>query len=168
MNREDLEAPVWHRITRSEKETEIVGRRLAEVLVPGTLLLLNGVLGAGKTVLARGVVWGLGVKDPYVTSPTFTLMNPYPQGRLPVYHFDLYRLGSPDELTVTGTDEYLEGDGVALVEWASRGGEWIPEDRLVVDLFHLDDTPECRRIEVRASGPRSREVLDAFRRHGFD
>ena len=154
--------------TCSELETEQIGRLLSSVLLPGSLILLNGELGAGKTVFARGVIRGVGVDDPYITSPTFTLMNTYPQGRVPVYHFDLYRLALPDELGVTGTDEYLEGAGIALVEWAEKGGDWIPEDHLTALLLHNDKIPDSRIVELRAVGPRSREVFDAFRQRYTD
>ena len=147
----------------SELETEQIGGQLATLLLPGSVLLLNGDLGAGKTVFARGVVRGMGGDEPYVTSPTFTLMNTYTKGRLPVYHFDLYRLAMPDELGLTGTDEYLEGDGVALVEWAEKGGDWIPTDHLALELIHQDDNPDLRIIEMRAVGPSSMEVFNAFR-----
>ncbi|MBF0193587.1 MAG: tRNA (adenosine(37)-N6)-threonylcarbamoyltransferase complex ATPase subunit type 1 TsaE, partial [Magnetococcales bacterium] len=104
-----------------------------------------------------------GGDEPYVTSPTFTLMNTYTKGRLPVYHFDLYRIAMPEELGLTGTDEYLEADGVALVEWAQNGGDWIPADHLTLELIHQDDDPDLRIIEMRAVGPRSVEVFNAFR-----
>jgi tRNA threonylcarbamoyladenosine biosynthesis protein TsaE len=152
----------------SESQTQELGERLAEFLTPGTLILLNGDLGAGKTVFARGLIWGLGEDEPYITSPTFTLMNSYDSGRLPVYHFDLYRLAKPDELGLTGTDEYLEGEGVALVEWAENGGDWIPADHLLVDLLHQEEEPNSRLIKLRAFGPRSREVFNAFRQHHTD
>ncbi len=146
--------------TDSDAETAGLGRLLAEVLKPGSLVLLQGDLGAGKTVFARGV----GVDDPYITSPTFTLMNSYTEGRVAVYHFDLYRLACPDELGLTGTDEYLEGDGVALVEWAQKGGDWIPDDHLIVELFYDDAGENSRIVNLRATGPRSKEVFDALQR----
>ncbi|MBF0453870.1 MAG: tRNA (adenosine(37)-N6)-threonylcarbamoyltransferase complex ATPase subunit type 1 TsaE [Magnetococcales bacterium] len=153
----------WVLMSRSELETQQLGERLSPFLIPGCVVELNGELGVGKSVFARGVVWGMGVEDPYITSPTFTLMNTYTEGRIPVYHFDFYRLSSPDELGLTGTDEYLDGAGVALVEWAERGGDWIPADRLVVELLHQEENPDLRHIELRAEGPRSREILHGFR-----
>jgi tRNA threonylcarbamoyladenosine biosynthesis protein TsaE len=161
MDSEDQLVCRWE--TSSEQETEEIGGRLAGLLGPGSLVLLEGDLGAGKTVIARGVVRGMGVDEPYITSPTFTLMNTYTQGMVPVYHFDLYRLALPDELGLTGTDEYLEGDGVALVEWAEKGGDWIPGDHLTVSLFHQEENPDYRVIELRAFGPRSCEVFHGFR-----
>ncbi|MBF0446785.1 MAG: tRNA (adenosine(37)-N6)-threonylcarbamoyltransferase complex ATPase subunit type 1 TsaE [Magnetococcales bacterium] len=152
----------------SEQETEQIGRKISTLLQAGSLVLLNGDLGAGKTVMARGIIRGLGVDDPYITSPTFTLMNTYTAGHLPVYHFDLYRLNTPDELGLTGTDEYLEGDGVSLVEWAEKGGDWIPADHLLVNIYHQEDQPERRLIELDATGFRSREVFDEFKQQFFN
>jgi tRNA threonylcarbamoyladenosine biosynthesis protein TsaE len=154
--------------TCSELETERIGRLLSAVLLPGSVVLLDGDLGAGKSVFARGVIWGIGVTEPYITSPTFTLMNTYTQGRIPVYHFDFYRLALPDELALTGCDEYLEGDGVALIEWAAKGGAWIPEDHLLVELRHQEENSELRIVELRAVGHRSREVFVAFRQRYAD
>ena len=104
--------------TFSEQETENLGFALGEMLFPGAVVLLQGDLGAGKSVLARGVGRGLGVITP-IGSPTFTLMNAH-LGRLPFYHFDLYRLESTEELFQLGIDDYLYGDGVSLLEWAEK------------------------------------------------
>lgn len=106
--------------TASEEETSALGRLVGELLESPSLILLQGNLGAGKTVLARGIARGLGVpEDVPITSPTFTLMNHY-QARLDLYHFDLYRLGEPEELIELGFDEFAHGSGVTLVEWPER------------------------------------------------
>ena len=104
-----------HITARTEADTRAAGLALADSMRPGDIVFLTGDLGAGKSVLARGIAAGLGVQGP-MPSPTFTLMQPY-EGRLPVYHFDLYRLEGPDELFEAGLEEYLYGDGVSLVEW---------------------------------------------------
>src|SRR5688572_31120503 len=97
--------------------TQSLGRRLGSLLFPGAVVALVGPLGAGKTHFVRAVAEGLGVRNPAaVTSPTFVLIQEYP-ARLPIYHFDNYRLGSPAEFVALGTDEYFHGDGVCLVEW---------------------------------------------------
>ena len=103
-------------ITNNAAETRALGRRLAEQLKAGDVILLEGELGAGKSELARGVAGGLGVTET-VTSPSFTILNVYESGRIPLYHFDWYRLESSEELYELGMDEYLGGDGIALVEW---------------------------------------------------
>lgn len=124
--------------TNSPHETRALGRRLAEALQPGDVLLLWGDLGAGKSELTRGIAEGLGVTAT-VTSPSFTILNVYDDGRVPLYHFDWYRLNSADELYEMGMDEYLGGDGVAVVEWPSQCPEAIPETHLAVKLEPVGD-----------------------------
>lgn len=119
--------------TASPNETRALGRRLAEKLRPGDVLLLWGNLGAGKSEMTRGIAEGLGVTAT-VTSPSFTILNVYDDGRAPLYHFDWYRLESAEELYEMGMDEYLGGDGVAVVEWPSQCEEAIPETHLAVKL----------------------------------
>jgi tRNA threonylcarbamoyladenosine biosynthesis protein TsaE len=118
-------------VTRSEAETVSLGRTLAAELRPGDVVLLEGVLGAGKTALARGLAAGLGVPEEEVRSPTFTLVNPY-DGRVPVYHVDLYRIENPRDLEELGLEELLGTDGVAIIEWAERLGRWRPPHAYVV------------------------------------
>lgn len=119
--------------THSPAETRALGQRLARLLRPGDVLLLYGDLGAGKSELTRGIARGLGVTGP-VASPSFTILNVYDEGRLPLYHFDWYRLNSAEELYEMGMDEYLGGDGVAVVEWPSQCPEAIPETNLTITL----------------------------------
>ena len=119
--------------TYSPEETRALGRRLARQLCAGDVLLLWGNLGAGKSEMTRGIAEGLGVSGP-VTSPSFTIMNMYDDGRVPLYHFDWYRLESAEELYEMGMEEYLGGDGVAVVEWPSQCPEAIPETHLAIRL----------------------------------
>ena len=116
-------------VTNSASETRELGKRLAEKLMAGDVVLLEGELGAGKSDLARGVARGLGVEET-VTSPSFTILNVYESGRIPLYHFDWYRLESAEELYELGMDEYLGGDGIALVEWPARCPDAVPEEVL--------------------------------------
>ena len=120
-------------VTNSAAETRALGERLAGKLKPGDVVLLEGELGAGKSELARGVAKGLGVRET-VTSPSFTILNVYESGTIPLYHFDWYRLESAEELYELGMDEYLGGDGAALVEWPGRCPEAVPEDCLVIRI----------------------------------
>ena len=120
-------------LTNSPAETRALGRQLAASLEPGDVLLLYGDLGAGKSELTRGIAEGLGVSGP-VTSPSFTILNVYDDGRIPLYHFDWYRLESVEELYEMGMDEYLGGDGVAVVEWPTQCPEAIPENHLAVHI----------------------------------
>lgn len=129
-------------LTKSPAETRALGRSLAQQLRPGDVLLLWGDLGAGKSELTRGIAEGLGVTSP-VTSPSFTILNVYDEGRMPLYHFDWYRLNSVEELYEMGMDEYLGGDGVAVVEWPSQCPEAIPETHLAIRLTPAgEDTRE--------------------------
>jgi tRNA threonylcarbamoyladenosine biosynthesis protein TsaE len=127
-----------------------LGRFLGERAEAGDVVALRGDLGAGKTVLARGVARGLGVPEPVpVTSPTFTLINEY-EARLRLYHIDLYRLGEPDELETLPWREALFGEGVAVIEWPERMEERLPEERLEIVLEIAGD--DERRILLRGSG----------------
>ena len=113
-------------ITKSAAETRALGEKLAARLRPGDVLLLEGDLGAGKSELTRGIAKGLGVAET-VTSPSFTILNVYESGRYPLYHFDWYRLESSEELYELGMDEFLGGDGIAVVEWPGRCPDAVPE-----------------------------------------
>lgn len=111
--------------TLSPEETEAFGRRLAAAASPGDIICLNGELGVGKTVFVKGFSEGLGITEP-VVSPTFTILQEYREGRLPMYHFDVYRIEDPSEMEEVGIDEYFYGDGVCLIEWAGLIAELIP------------------------------------------
>ncbi len=137
-------------LTNSPTETRDLGRRLAEMLRPGDVLLLWGDLGAGKSEMTRGIAEGLGVTSP-VTSPSFTILNVYDEGSIPLYHFDWYRLNSVDELYEMGMDEYLGGDGIAVVEWPSQCPEAIPESHLAIRLTPVGDNARDVRITPMGS-----------------
>lgn len=117
--------------TRSDMETAALGASLAPALGPGDALLLAGDLGAGKSVLARGVMRALGVEGA-IQSPTFTIMQPHSGTRLPVYHFDLYRLSGSDEFYAAGLGEFLDADGVCVIEWPL--GEPLPASRISISI----------------------------------
>ena len=130
-------------ITNSPEETEALGARLARALEPGAVVAFTGDLGAGKTAFVRGLARGLGIRD-RVTSPTFTIVNEYEGGRLPLFHFDLYRLGSADELFDIGWEDYLARGGVCAVEWSERMEELLEPGTIRVDLRRGED--EDRRV----------------------
>ena len=117
-------------MTRNAEETRNAGKKLGDSLNPGDIVALRGPLGAGKTVFAQGVAESLGIREP-VTSPTYTLISEY-EGRMPLYHMDLYRLGSPEEFTWLGVQEMLDGAGISLIEWSERAGEELPERTITV------------------------------------
>ena len=146
-------------LSQSEAQTLDLGNRLGRLLQQPALILLQGDLGAGKSVLARGIARGLGVDaQTPITSPTFTLMNHYP-ARLDLFHFDLYRLSDPDELLELGFDEFAHGRGVALVEWPERLGSQ-PGTGILVLLQRLDE--EQRRLVFSAFDEAGETLLQAF------
>ena len=131
-------------ITNSPCETEAVGAALARVLAPGAVIAYRGDLGAGKTAFTRGLARGLGVKES-VTSPTYTIVNEYLSGSMPLFHFDMYRLGSEDELFDIGWEDYLERGGVCAVEWSEN--VWgAMEDAVIVTISRLGE--DTRKIEI--------------------
>ena len=131
-------------LTNSPAETEAVGEMLAQRLRPGTVLAYTGDLGAGKTAFTRGLARGLGYADP-VTSPTYTIVNEYLGGRLPLFHFDMYRLGSAEELWDIGWEDYLERGGVCAVEWSENVTEAM-ENAIWVRIEKTGE--ESRRITI--------------------
>ncbi len=146
-------------ISNGPEETQEVGRVLGGVAQPGDVFLLVGELGSGKTCLTQGIAWGLGVKE-QARSPTFVLVNQY-QGRLMVYHVDLYRLDSVDEIWDLGLDEYLFSDGVCVIEWAEKAPEVFPQQHLLVQIEYLDETQ--RRLTIKAKGDAGRRLADRVR-----
>ena len=136
-------------ITHSEEETIALGKTIAQYLKPGAVLALMGHLGSGKTRLTRGICEGLQVQQP-VTSPTFVLINEY-RGKYPVYHFDFYRLESEAEIWDLGIDEYINGDGICIIEWAEHGLNLLPDSRIEIRLKSAFDsaTDTIRQIDIR-------------------
>ena len=131
-------------ITNSPQETETVGEKLAQQLAPGTVLAYRGDLGAGKTAFTRGLARGLGCTE-LVTSPTYTIVNEYLSGRLPLFHFDMYRLHSSDDLWDIGWEDYLERGGICAVEWSENVADAM-EKPICVCVEKLGD--EKRRITI--------------------
>lgn len=131
-------------ITHSPEETEKIGEALAKSLQPGTILAYRGDLGAGKTAFTRGLARGLGCKET-VTSPTYTIVNEYLGGRLPLFHFDMYRLASSDDLWDIGWEDYLDREGVCAVEWSENVRDAM-EDAVTVTIEKLGET--TRRITI--------------------
>lgn len=131
-------------LTDTPRQTEDVGAALALRLRPGDVIAYEGGLGAGKTAFTRGLARGLGVRES-VTSPTYTIVNEYLTGRMPLFHFDMYRLGSADELFDIGWEDYLERGGVCCVEWSENVAEAM-EGAIRVRIDRLSD--QCRRITI--------------------
>ena len=143
-------------VSQSVEETLALGERIGRAALPGDVVALFGGLGAGKTVLAKGVLRGLGGDPDDATSPTFTLLRQY-QARLQLHHFDAYRLSAPREFLDIGAEEAFYGDGICVIEWAERVLEVLPPDRLDV---HLEVSGEARReLQLVAAGPRAEALL---------
>lgn len=144
-------------ISRSLSQTVKIGSAIAKNLKQGDIVCLFGELGSGKTALAKGIAKGLGIKEDKVISPSFVLIRLHTQGRLPLYHFDLYRLKRPQEILGLGYEEYLYGDGVALIEWAGRLKYLLPKEFLKIELSHKARTQ--RVLEFTAFGAGYKELL---------
>lgn len=144
-------------LSLSSEETLELGKRLGKMLNPGDIVCLEGELGAGKTLLTKGIAAGMGIERP-ITSPTFTLINQYP-GKVPLYHFDVYRLEGSEELYEVGGEELLYGDGVSVIEWASRVEDILPRERLWIRISHVPGREFQRLIEITAVGERYQKVL---------
>ena len=134
--------------TRSPGETYELGRKIGLQARPGQVYTLTGDLGVGKTVFTQGVAAGLGITEP-VSSPTFTIVQVYEEGRLPFYHFDVYRIGDIEEMEEIGYDDYFFGKGICLIEWAELIEEILPDDRISITIEkNLEQGFDYRRITV--------------------
>lgn len=134
--------------TRSPEETFALGEKIGRTALPGQIYTLTGELGVGKTVLTQGVAAGLGIREA-VSSPTFTIVQVYEEGRLPFYHFDVYRIGDIEEMEEIGYDDYFFGNGVCLIEWAELIADILPEEHISIKIEKdLSQGFDYRRITV--------------------
>ena len=134
--------------TRSAQETFQLGKELGEKAQPGQVFTLTGDLGVGKTVFTQGFAAGLGITEP-VNSPTFTIVQVYEEGRLPFYHFDVYRIGDVEEMDEVGFEDYVMGEGVSLIEWANLIEEILPQKRTEITIEkNLEEGFDYRKITV--------------------
>ena len=146
--------------TTNAAETRAFAARLGALLRPGDLVCLVGDLGAGKTTFTQGLALGLGLPpDAPVNSPTFTLVSEHLGGRVPLYHFDVYRLLDSSGLYDLAFDEYLSGDGVVVIEWADKIPDALPNERLDIALTADDKNSDTRQIVITAWGERAEELL---------
>ncbi len=144
------------KVSSTPEETMTIGKEIAKMQKPGSVVCLTGDLGAGKTIFAKGFAKGLCIEE-LITSPTFTLVNEYHSGRLPFYHFDVYRIERPEQMEDAGLDEYFYGEGVCLIEWAENIRDIIPKDATWIKIQRViqmqsqtqtsnSDEPECKRL----------------------
>ena len=150
--------------TKSVADTEMVGFKLGEMLGSGDVICLRGSLGTGKTAFTGGIAGALGISG-YITSPTFTIVNEY-TGRLPLYHFDVYRISDPEEMFEIGFEEYLDGRGVVVIEWAELIKDILPLENIEVILEKTDsDNPDERRLTITFNGEKYREYEGRLKSH---
>jgi tRNA threonylcarbamoyladenosine biosynthesis protein TsaE len=147
-------------ISGSARETQGIGRLIARNLSKGDIVCLFGDLGSGKTVLTKGIGSGLGISKEQVTSPTFVIIRQY-QGKLPVYHFDLYRLTCPEDILGLGYEEYLFDEGVSVIEWADKLGCFLPKEYLRIELKVSGE--DSRTLRICAEGARYNKLLEVLR-----
>lgn len=134
--------------TRSEESTREIGKKLGEMVKKGTVLTLNGDLGVGKTVFTQGFAKGLGIEEA-VNSPTFTIVQIYEEGRMPLYHFDVYRIGDIEEMEEIGYEDYFYGEGICLIEWAELITEILPKQCVRITIEKdLEQGFDYRRIKI--------------------
>ncbi len=138
--------------TRSAKETYQLGFQIGKKAIAGQVYTMVGDLGVGKTVFTQGIAAGLAIAEP-ISSPTFTIVQVYDEGRLPFYHFDVYRIGDVSEMDEIGFDDYVYGEGVSLIEWANLITEILPEDRVEIAIEKdLKQGFEYRKITIEEKG----------------
>lgn len=144
--------------SNSPEQTQLLGSHLGELARRADVFLLVGELGTGKTCLIQGIARGLAVKE-YAFSPSFVILREY-HGRLPLYHIDLYRLDRIEEIADLGLEEYFYGEGVAVVEWAERGLQVVPRERLLISLQYVPASETARSICLKPQGQRYRELTE--------
>ena len=138
----------------NEEKTREIGSKLGELLTPKSVICLIGDLGAGKTTMTQSLARALGVDD-YITSPTFTIVNEY-EGRMPLYHFDVYRIGSSEEMYDIGFDEYIDGDGVCIIEWANLIEDILPDEYLYIEMNYRETG---REMILTPKGEKYEEIV---------
>ena len=143
-------------ITKTPQELEYLGSRMAQLVLPGDFLALDGDLGAGKTLFTQGMAKGLEITED-ISSPTFTIIHEYESGRLPLYHMDVYRLKHPDEMYDLGYEEYFYGEGVTVVEWAQIIESLLPDAYLAIEIAVV---PEGRELRFFPHGSRYEALIE--------
>ncbi len=147
------------------EQTQLLGSYLGKLAQKADVLLLTGELGTGKTCLVQGLARGLDV-DEYAFSPSFVILRQY-HGRLPLYHVDLYRLDSLDEIAGLGLEDYFYGDGVCVIEWAEKAQQLLPPDSLFISLKYVRASPTGRSIHLKPQGQRYNQLLKQLKEDRF-
>jgi tRNA threonylcarbamoyladenosine biosynthesis protein TsaE len=145
-------------ITNTVEETIELGKKIGRSLNPGDIVCIDGDLGSGKTHLTKGIALGLGI-DEHITSPTFNIVNEY-EGRIKLYHFDVYRVNDPDEIAAIGFDEYIFSDAASVIEWSDYIKELIPDDHIQINIANESETR--RNINIQFFGKRYDNIKEAL------
>lgn len=141
---------------KDETFTYKIGKIIGEKLFAGAVVCLNGDLGAGKTCLTKSIAKSLGIEED-ITSPTFTIVNEYNDGKIPLYHFDVYRIGASDEMYDIGYEEYIESEGICIIEWSNIIKDILPTERLEITLRYMD---EGREMELLPLGHKYEKIVE--------
>ena len=152
-------------VSHGVEQTRRLGAHLGKLLGRGDLVLLEGDFGSGKTTFTQGIARGLGIDSRYVNSPTFTLINEYKDGNLPLQHIDLYRLEGDEQIETLGLEEYFESPGVTVVEWPSSAARWLPEEHLAVRLSYINDTK--RTLRFYATGDHYAKLMEDLKQSAY-
>lgn len=156
----NFELPDLDIVSHGAEQTRRLGAHLGALLTGCDLLLLEGEFGTGKTTFTQGIAQGMGIDSKYVNSPTFTLINEYKGARLTLNHMDIYRLEGDEQVATLGLDDYLDGEGVTVIEWPEGAAPWLPNDRLLIRFSHLNETK--RTIRFYGVGPRYLALMEKF------
>ncbi len=148
-------------LSTKKEETIRFGARLAKLLKKGDIVCLFGDLGSGKTTFTKGIAKGLGIKEALVNSPTFVLMNEY-DGKIPLFHFDLYRVDNTKEISAIGYEDFFYDNGITVVEWADKLGELLPKDYIKVEFSHKNENK--RGIRCSAVGRRAKDIIAGLKK----
>ena len=146
--------------SNSPEQTQLLGKRLGEIVQEGDVVLLDGELGTGKTCLAQGIAHGLGIKQ-YAFSPSYVFIREY-YGRLPLYHIDLYRINNIEEIDDLGLEEYLYGNGICVIEWAKKGLSVLPRDYLLIEFSYVSTCETHRNVNLNPRGKRYSDLMRQF------
>lgn len=152
-------------VSHGAEQTRRLGAHLGPLLKAGDIVLLEGEFGSGKTTFTQGIAQGLGIESRYVNSPTFTLINEYRGPETTLNHIDLYRLEGVEQIATLGLDDYLEGEGVTVIEWPAEAERWLPDEVLLVSFTHLSDTKRSLRFYSR--GPHYKALMESFTRSAY-
>lgn len=159
-----IEGPLLDIVSHGAEQTRRLGAHLSAVAQAGDIVLLEGEFGSGKTTFTQGIARGLGIDAHYVNSPTFMLINEY-RGRQRLYHIDLYRLEDEEQVATIGLDDYLDGSGIAVIEWPQEAAPWLPDERLTIRFGYLSDTK--RTLRFYPYGRRAEQLVRDFKQDAF-